>query len=258
MSTYLFGQLSDPNIHALIPHFDKFIDQNSEFHWDLQTNVLDVDGEIINDIDAIFMRANVFEENTHQKYANFYLMRNYVSYHDHIKIYNRHCHRETPFKLYNLKVAMDTGLSVPYTEATRVGKQDGDTILKPITGGMHTEVGNVAVFTTTVQQQIHGKNKRLYTIGDKQFGFEVVTDKVDYRDDVNTYVVSATIPEDEALKVKELMKKLNLNFSAADFMVDDNDKHWFLEVNTLPMFAAFDKEVNGEISKTLHDELMKL
>jgi len=24
------------------------------------------------------------------------------------------------------------------------------------------------------------------------------------------------------------------------------------------MFAAFDKEVNGEISKTLHDELMKL
>jgi hypothetical protein len=41
-------------------------------------------------------------------------------------------------------------------------------------------------------------------------------------------------------------------------MVDENDKHWFLEVNTLPMFAAFDKEVNGEISKTLHDELMKL
>ena len=56
---------------------------------------------------------------------------------------------------------------------------------------------------------------RLYTIGDKQFGFEVVTDKVDYRDDVNTYVISATIPEDEALKVKELIKKLNLNFSAA-------------------------------------------
>ena len=43
---------------------------------------------------------------------------------------------------------MDTGLSVPYTEATRVGKQDGDTILKPITGGMHTEVGNVAVSYT--------------------------------------------------------------------------------------------------------------
>ena len=258
MSTYLFGQLSDPNINALMPYFDKFIDQNSEFHWDLQTDKLHVNGHNIDDIEAIFMRANVFEENTHQKQANYFLMRNYVSYFDTIKIFNRYCHRETPYKLYNLKLAMGIGLSVPYTEATRVGKQSGDTILKPITGGMHTEVGNVAVFTTTVQQQIHGKNKRLYTIGDEQFGFEVVTDKVDYRDDTQSYVTVSDVPEDEALKVKELMKKLNLNFSAADFMVDENDKHWFLEVNTLPMFAAFDIEVNGEISKTLHDELMKL
>ncbi len=258
MAAYLFGQLSDPNINALLPHFDNFIDQASEFYWDLQTNTLDVDGKIIDDIDAIFMRANVFEENTHQKHANYYLMRNYVTYHDNIKIYNRHCHRETPFKLYNLKLAMDIGLSIPYTEATRVGKQNGDAILKPITGGMHTEVGNVAGFTTTVQQRIHGKNKRLYTIGDRQFGFEVVTDKIDYRDDTQSYVTVSDIPEDEALKIKELMKKLNLNFSAADFMVDENDKHWFLEVNTLPMFAAFDIEVNGELSNTLHNELIKL
>jgi hypothetical protein len=258
MSTYLFGQLSDPNISALIPYFDKFIDQNSEFHWDLQTDKLHVNGHEIDDIEAIFMRANVFEDNTHQKQANYFLMRNYISYFDHIKIFNRHCHRETPYKLYNLKLAMDIGLNIPYTEATRYGRQEGDTILKPITGGMHTEVGKVAVFTTTVQQQIKGKNKRLYTIGDKQFGFEVVTDKIDYRDDTKSDVVVSDIPEDEALKVKELMKKLNLNFSAADFMVDENDKHWFLEVNTLPMFAAFDLKVNGDISKTLHDELMKL
>ena len=258
MSTYLFGQLSDPNINALMPYFDEFIDQNSEFHWDVQTDKLNVNGRSIDDIEAIFMRANVFEENTYHKQANYFLMRNYVSYFDNIKIFNRYCHRETPYKLYNLKLAMDIGLSIPYTEATKHGQQEGNTILKPITGGMHTEVGKVAAFTTTVQQQIKGKNKRLYIIGDKQFCFEVVTDRIDYRDDTQSYVTVSNIPEDAALKVKELMKKLNLNFSAADFMVDENDKHWFLEVNTLPMFVAFDAEVNGDLSKTLHDELMKL
>jgi hypothetical protein len=258
MASYLFGQLSDPNINILVPYFDKFIDLSSKFHWDIQTNKLEIDDTIIDDIDAVFMRSNVFEENTHQKHANYFLMRNYVTYHEHIKIYNRYCHRETPYKLYNLMVAADIGLYIPYTEVSKTSQQENDTILKPVTGGMHTEVGKLANFTTIIQQRIHGKNKRLYTIGNKQFGFEVVSSKVDYRDDPQTYVVPSEIPEDEAEKVKKLMSKLNLNFSAADFMADENNKHWFLEVNTLPMFAVFDKKVNGEISQTLRDELMKL
>ena len=54
------------------------------------------------------------------------------------------------------------------------------------------------------------------------------------------------------------MTKLHLTFGAADFMVDNNNKHWFLEINTMPMFAAFDLKVNGLLSKTIHSELVKL
>ena len=54
------------------------------------------------------------------------------------------------------------------------------------------------------------------------------------------------------------MSKLHLNFGAADFMVDKNNKHWFLEINTMPMFVAFDIKTNGLLCKTIHSELVKL
>jgi D-alanine-D-alanine ligase-like ATP-grasp enzyme len=82
-----------------------------------------------------------------------------------------------------------------------------------------------------------------------------VTDKVDYRDDEESYVVVSDIPDDQLQKVKKVMKKVGLNFTAADFMIDEENKHWFLEVNTLPMFAAFDVVVNGTLAKTIRDEL---
>lgn len=255
MASYLFGQMIDPNIQSLVPYFDKFIDQNSDLYWDLQTNVLTVDDEPVTDIDSIFLRASVFEEQTHLKYNNYYLMRNYVACNEDIKIFNRNHLRETPYKLYNLKIAMDVGLNIPYTEVSKKAKQSNETILKPITGGRHTEIGREASYPVIIQQRIKHKNKRLYIINDKHFCFDLVTDKVDYRDDEESYVVVSNIPDDQLQKVKKVMKKVGLNFTAADFMIDEENKHWFLEVNTLPMFAAFDVVVNGTLAKTIRDEL---
>ena len=117
MSSYLVGQLSDPNVDVLQPHFDKFVDLNSNFYWDLQTDKLYADDAELNDIDQIFLRHNVFEEQTKHKYENYYLLKNYIEYHEEIKFYNRYHNRDVPFKLSNLKHAIDLGLNVPYTEA---------------------------------------------------------------------------------------------------------------------------------------------
>ena len=38
----------------------------------------------------------------------------------------------------------------------------------------------------------------------------------------------------------------------------EKNKHWFLEVNTLPMFAAFDVAVNGTLANTIRDELDRI
>jgi D-alanine-D-alanine ligase-like ATP-grasp enzyme len=87
----------------------------------------------------------------------------------------------------------------------------------------------------------------LYIVNDKHFGFEIVTDKLDYRDDESSTVIKSKFSDDIVNKTKQLVKKLNLNFSASDFMEDESGI-WYLETNTNPMFVAFDQEVNNQIS----------
>ena len=258
MTSYVIGQLSDPNIHVLTKYFDGFIDLASDMHWDLQSNKLYVDGMWIKNISSAFIRSNVFEEQTNQKYANYYLLKNYIEVNKDIKFYNRGCKRETPYKLYDLMVAKKVGLNVPHTEATKYATKKSETIIKPITGGAHAVIGKEATYSGILQQRIIGQNKRLYIINNIPFCFEVVSNMIDYREDNNTYVKISDIPQDQIDKVKELTKQLNLNFSATDFMVDKNKKHWYLETNTLPMFAAFDLKVNGMLAKTIAEELEKI
>ena len=50
------------------------------------------------------------------------------------------------------------------------------------------------------------------------------------------------------------MHRLNLNFGASDFM-EDEEGLWYLETNTNPMFVAFDKQVEGKLSKAIRHEL---
>ena len=91
MSAYLFGQLSDPNTKVLYPHFDKFIDQAANIEWNVTEDVLYVEGKPVTDLDSIFVRNNVFEESTHKKYNNYYLIHDYLQYHN-ITRYNKNHH----------------------------------------------------------------------------------------------------------------------------------------------------------------------
>ena len=244
MSDYLFGQLTDPNIKNLRPYFTNFIDQESNIYWDVLNNKLLVNHQNVN-ITSIFLRYNVFKEDNTLMYNNWHIIKNYIMYND-IKMYNKKYHYETPTKLYNLLQAKDIGLPVLETECTDKTNRE-DVIAKPITGGQHTKELAISKFPVIFQKKITGKNKRLYIVNDKHFGFEIVTDKLDYRDDKSSTVIEAKFNDDIVNTTKQLVKKLNLNFSASDFM-EDEEGIWYLETNTNPMFAAFDQEVNNQIS----------
>ncbi len=252
MSAYLFGQLSDPNTKVLYPHFDKFIDQAANIEWNVTEDVLYVEGQPVTDLDSIFVRNNVFEESTHKKYNNYYIIQDYLQYHN-ITRYNKNHHYEKTTKLHNLLLAKELGLRIPYTEASEKSTRD-NSIIKPVLGGQHTLDGNEASYPCIIQQKITGKNKRLYVINNKHFSFEVVTDKLDYRDDPESTVVVTEIDDVTVEKVKHLMCRLNLDFGASDFM-EDEEGLWFLEVNTGPMFVAFDMQVQGKLAETIRYEL---
>jgi len=51
-------------------------------------------------------------------------------------------------------------------------------------------------------------------------------------------------------KTRRLMLELGLTFGAAD-VIDET----LLEINTIPMFVAFDQVVHGAIAKSIHHRM---
>ena len=198
------------------------------------------------------MRYNVFEESTWHKYNNFYLLKNYILT-NNVKAYNRKHRSSEVEKLYNLHLAKNYNLNIPKTFCG-IESKDTDTIVKPIMGGAHASEGNKAIYPAIIQKKIVGINKRLFIIKNKTFCFDIITHALDYRDDINATLKLGNMNKDTINNSKKLAKKLELNFCALDF-INDNNKDWFLEINTMPMFSAFNIKTNNKLAKTIHEEL---
>ena len=117
MDYVLFGQMDDPNIAALRPHFDLFLDQASDYTWDINTNTLVCNDERVK-MRGFFGRANVFTKNTHQRFNNWHLMANYLDANSHVSRYNRRYNHGTPIKASNLRRAMAAAMRLPTSVAS--------------------------------------------------------------------------------------------------------------------------------------------
>jgi hypothetical protein len=244
MSAALFGKKEDPNISALLPYFDIFIDQESHLHWDLETDKLLVNGEEV-EFTKYFGRSNVFGKITDQMSANYFLIRNYLIAHSSIKRHNQLYERETPTKASNLALAKRLGMIIPKT-VIGTSIDNPDAVIKPITGGSFVVSGKKANFTAILQERIYGVNRRLFIVGDESFGFEIHSEKLDYRDDPSVSLCETTFDQDDLLRSKRLAKSIGLTYAALDFI--DN---YFLEINSMPMFVAFDQISMGKIAKAI-------
>ena len=248
MDYVLFGQMDDPNIAALRPHFDLFLDQASDYTWDINTNTLVCNDERVK-MRGFFGRANVFTKNTHQRFNNWHLMANYLDANSHVSRYNRRYNHGTPIKASNLRRAVAAGLEIPRTIIGK-GPLEGDCIFKPLTGGAHCMAGNQTSWTGIIQNRMPGVNRRLFLVGDQHFGFKLETKALDYRDDPHVVVTEEVFAQDIVYKVRAVAHGLGLTFCAADFMDDV-----FLEINSGPMFAAFDRVVKGAVASAIRSEL---
>ena len=248
MTAALFGKKEDPNIAALVPLFDIFIDQESHLHWDLDADKFFVNGESVT-FTKYFGRSNVFGKITDQMAANYFLMRNYLLAHKNIKRLNRDYERETPTKAANLLLAKKLGLHIPKTViGTAIDEEDA--IVKPLTGGFHVEQRSKALFTAILQKRIRGTNRRLFVIGDKTFSFEIQTTKLDYREDPDLRIAIAEFDEETIKHSKKLADEMGLSYAALDFV-----ENYFLEINSMPMFVAFDQITSGKLAKAIRASL---
>lgn len=68
-------------------------------------------------------------------------------------------------------------------------------------------------------------------------------------------LAEAEVPQPEGAALTRLCDRLGLDFAAADFMTDRDGRRVFLEVNSQPMFAAFDRVAGGALSDAIIDAL---
>jgi hypothetical protein len=193
--------------------------------------------------------------------------------HDDMRGFNKMSSGSENTKLHNLYLAKRAGLAVPDTLVTNefeeaASSMRGVLIEKPVAGGEHTSrlidlrrrtraADAVARYPRFVQRKLNRPEMRVYRIGEKFISFHLASPDLDYRERNRVKLTVAAAPRNIQRKLRALTDMLQLDFAAADFMLDSRGQYRFLEVNTQPMFAAFDKVAEGRICDAIIDHLMR-
>lgn len=247
-----------------------------QFCWDVKTNrLLDDDREV--KPHAAFIRQDVFaylRSNQVQDQSAgrewYVAVAGWLLANPQVRVFNRaFLHRGPVNKPYILHLALQLGLEVADTFVTNDGRQiaawaaTSGWIGKPVGGGAHCEAlsatDSVAVLSVPqiVQRRLDAPEIRVFRIGPACFGFQIVADALDYRTSTATRVVPVAVSPELQQQMLALADTLGLDFAAADFKTDPaSGRLQFLEINTNPMFAGFDQQAGGMLSRAMLHWLM--
>lgn len=248
--------------------------------WDLPGDVLRVDGRPLRP-SAVFLRHDVFAAMqdprpavSERALAWHTLVSGWALAHEDVRVPNRRSRQHGANKPLALHLALRAGLRVPATALTNdVAALRSDPaqprVVKPIDGGALCEPledvlartpdrGGAAAKPAIVQVRLVPPEVRVYVVGRRLFPFRVVSDALDYRADRHVRVEPVeSLPDALGRALVELCEQLGLDWAAADFKADPGGGELcFLEINSAPMFAAFDRACEGALTDALLDWLL--
>ena len=250
--------------------------------WDVQADTLSLDGREVRPA-AGFMRGDVFHALADPRpavgfraQAWFTALHGWLLAHGDVRMMNRGYAGQTN-KPFMLHAAAACGLRIPRTlitnELDALERREGaaEMIAKPVPGGGHTQMVGELLATTPrrdgrsaapaiVQQRLVAPEVRIYGVGGRFLPFAVISEHLDYRADagarVEPHAVESIDPELIA-SLGRLMERLGMEYGAADFKTDaETGELVFLEINSGPMFAAFDRASAGAVSDAILDYLV--
>jgi len=241
-------------------------DLRPDLALDLDDGTLRLDGKIIRPT-GVFQRHDVFldaYENKSEAQAAalnwFYFIRGWACANPAVRCLNRRSGTGENNKIQNLIAARDAGLRIPSTRVQCLAPKKRGHIRKPVAGGELTEMAGAADPAERWRPYFHQPKLlrpelRVFVVDKRVFGCELKSENVDYRNDPHVRLAPAAVPRDVAKGLLRLCRALELDFAAADFMRDAQGRLHFLEINTQPMFVAFDKTLDGVISDAIIDYL---
>jgi glutathione synthase/RimK-type ligase-like ATP-grasp enzyme len=290
-SLLIVGGDADPNITALLSaaerdgvSFRKLLvgkSSHPSLTWNIDHGTLLLDGAPL-DCSAAFVRHDVFTalqdgqaSSQYRALAWHTAVTGWLAAHPEVFIFNRRNLNQVTNKPLVLKLAQDCGLQIPQTLITNDRDRlaaflsDEPGVVKPINGGGYCEpLAEVLERTAVkesrmaapaiVQQQLVPPEVRIYRIGDRYLAFNVISPDLDYRSSQNCRVEPIDVPGQIAERLGLLLARLGLDFAAADFKTCPEKRQLlFLEVNTGPMFAAFDHATNGALCRAMVQMLIR-
>ncbi len=175
-------------------------------------------------------------------------------------------------KVEQLARAAEVGLRIPKTRVSNdlpsLVAEAASWVAKPVAGGslcmamqellggLH-EDGGAAPQPAFVQERLRGPEVRAYVVGEELYCWEILTDVLDHRADPDCCVRRAELPAKEAELLLRLAGRLGLTLAAADFKRDPaTGELVFLEINSQPMWTAYDQDCRGALSEAILDWLV--
>jgi len=247
--------------------------------WDFASGTLTLDGVPLDPVGA-FLRYDVFTPRTPGAMLDRALgwygaLLGWAAARETTRLFNRELSPQAGLKPYQLAVARAEGLAIPATWIgndlaalrDRAGKA---MIAKPVGGGAYTQpleraladhdaAASAAPIPAIVQERLDYPEYRVFIVGDDTHVFQVASDQLDYRPDHAATLVyhGATGPIAEAVAgCRRVAAALRCDFAACDLKTRPGDGvPVFLEINTGPMFAAFDRAADGAVTASIIDAL---
>ena len=289
-SLLIVGGDADPNLTALLAAAERcgvpcqrlLVGKTSHpsLTWDLSAGHLWLEGEPVQ-CSAAFVRHDVFtalqdgQPSSHYRALAWHsAITGWLAAHPEIFIFNRRNLNQVTNKPFVLKLAHDCGLTIPETlitnDSERLAPFD-ERVVKPINGGGYCEPLTEVMERTSlkdgraaapaiIQQRLVPPEIRIYAVGDQYFAFNVISPELDYRATQNCRVefIEGFSSRELTDALGKLFAWLGLDFAAADFKTDPGTgRLLFLEVNTGPMFAAFNHASDGKLCDAMIEHLSR-
>lgn len=198
--------------------------------------------------------------------------------------------RQAENKIYQLQVAQEVGFKIPLSFISNQSEQvnkfmklcDSNCIIKPIkSGNMKDSNQPMAIFTTKlnskqfdsseriesfpvfIQKNIEKKfDLRITVIGDEVFTAQIHSQsnedsEVDWRRGQQILEHrNHELPEKIKTMCISITRKMNLNYSAIDMVLDKHGEYIFLEINPNGQWAWIEKRLGFPLSKKIVDLLI--
>ncbi|HYW13189.1 MAG TPA: hypothetical protein VE871_14610 [Longimicrobium sp.] len=258
-------------------------DRTPSIAWDMEADTLLLDGQEARP-GAGFLRYDVFHTLADKRPAVEFraqawhtALHGWMLAHDDVRMLNRGFSGLTN-KPHVLTVAAACGLRIPRTLVTNdlemLDTLQGSEgmIAKPVPGGGFTQ-GVADLLRTTprregksaapafVQNRLVAPEVRIYGVGGRFVPYHVISDHLDYRADDDSRVEPLPVEQIDAgvlAGMSRLMDRLRMEYGAADFKTDaDTGELVFMEINSGPMFAGFDRVSSNAVSDAILDYLTR-